>query len=982
MLKLVHIKKDYVMKDQESVHALKDININFRQNEFVAILGPSGCGKTTLLNITGGLDRYTSGDLVIRGKSTKDFKDRDWDTYRNHSIGFVFQSYNLISHLTILANVELGLTIGGYKRAERKAMAMKALDRVGLEGLYKKKPNQLSGGQMQRVAIARALVTNPEIVMADEPTGALDSETSIQIMDLLKEVAKDRLVIMVTHNPDLAEKYADRIIRMKDGLIESDSNPFEGLKYNLNTEEEIVDEKPNKRAKMKLHTAFSLSANNLWSKIKRTSLVVVAGSIGIIGVSAVLAVSHGVNTYIESMQDDMLSGNPITIQKSSIDMMGLLSAFSKSSQANAAKHAFQDGKVNVDYMIKYLAEQKDNLENFAMNNAIDENYVEFVKEMPRDYYSALKLEYGINPKINMYTEVKMTKKGDPYDAGDPDGPHKVDPAGVDRFVTLQSIEDMYTEIVKNTSFGEYASIISLFTTTFFSSPDNPEYILSQYDIISNKSTSHIATGEDEMMLVVSDDREATDIFLGQLGYYTEDEFITLINRSADKSEDNPYKDEDPGPEQFDYDSLLNKEFYYVPYKDNTTILPINGMNNPEYIYDTTLALNPDNPQCLDLPFSNYQYEVNSFSDLPANAKKMKITAILQPKKNVSYGCLEQGFVLSPAFEQKFLADSENSPVINKLLERQAWFNDLGVDDGVKDAARIEKENAMKACYTLTTPYSYSCGYSHTVETSGGKRIEYQDINGRGTVFAVADVMNSLGGGSWSSVLTKLFGSQYSIDTLYENAVRSVGGISNIPSIISIYPHSFDEKYLVTDYLDLWNDEHHDITLWEGTHDQVFLAGGTRDEINYNDNLELIISLIKTMINIITIALLAFTSLSLVVSTVMIGIITYVSVIERIKEIGVIRSLGGRKLDVSNLFNAETFIIGLSSGVFGITVTYILSLIINAIIHHFAGIGGLVFLPVLYAIIVIGVSIGLTLISGLIPARAAAHKDPVVALRTE
>ena len=529
---------------------LKGISLTFRNHEFISILGQSGCGKTTMLNIIGGLDQYTSGDLLINGVSTKEYNDRDWDTYRNHSIGFVFQSYNLISHLNILSNVEIALSIGGYTRSERKSRAKAALDKVGLAGLYNKKPNQLSGGQMQRVAIARALVTNPEILLADEPTGALDSETSVQIMELLKEVAKDRLVILVTHNPELAKQYSDRIISMKDGLIVGDTNPFDGIRHSKNTER--IEEKPTQKAKMKLTTSFGLSFRNLISKFKRTALVVVAGSIGIIGVSTVLAVSTGVKTYIDNMEDDMLSGNPITIEKSTLDIAGLMSAFSKTTQGAAIIEAYEDGKINVDSMIDYLVEQKDNLEDYSINNSIDENYVRYIEDMPSEYYSSLKYEYGIDFKLNIFTKVNMTDKTSPN-------------TGKDRIVTLKALEDMYTNIVRNTSLGDYASIISMLTDVFYSSPSNPEYILDQYDILNNNGK--IATEKDEVMLVVSKQRELTDIFLGQLGFYSQDQFVALINQAADKSSDNPYKDFEV-PSKISYEDLLNQEFYYVPYGGN------------------------------------------------------------------------------------------------------------------------------------------------------------------------------------------------------------------------------------------------------------------------------------------------------------------------------------------------------------------------------------------------------------------------------
>ena len=953
MLKLIDIKKDYLMSD-ETVHALKGVYTSFRDNEFVSILGPSGCGKTTLLNIIGGLDRYTSGDLIINGKSTKDFKDKDWDTYRNHSIGFVFQNYNLIMHISVLANVELALTIAGVSKNERRQRALDALEKVGLSDKAKKKPNQLSGGQMQRVAIARALINNPDILLADEPTGALDSETSIQIMELLREVAKDRLVIMVTHNPDLASKYSSRILNMKDGEIYDDSNPYFG-----DEEKEIYE--PIKYSKIKLKTSFGLSFRNLISKFKRTALVVIAGSIGIIGVSTVLAVSNGVKTYIRSMEDDMLSGNPITIEKSAIDVAGLMGAFSQTTQANAVKESIEDGKINIDSMIEYLVEQKDNLEQFALNNTINENYVRFIEQMPEDYFASMKFEYGIDFKLNFFTTVNMTDKNNIQN-------------GVNRTLTLKALEDMYTNIVQQTNLGEYASIISLLTDTFYISPSNPDYIASQYNILEGE----IATEENEMMIVVSKNRELTDVFLGQLGYYSQDEFVALINKNADKSVSNPYNNVNV-PSSLTYKQIMDKEFYYVPYNDNNNFMfPKNNFLTPEQTYDLS-----GGTSCVDMPFK-YTYEVDNFNALPANAKKVKISGILQPKDNVSYGCLETGFVVSDKFQKQLLNDSKDSYVVTKLKECEQFYNSLGVNDGTKDNQRIDKEIKMKNLYNLIVYYSYTYDYSKAIDVDGNKVIQYDTYNGESSALSVINIAGGTLGGAFSDVINKLFGNAYSIDSQFENTIRSVGGIGNIPIIISIYPTSFDEKYLVTDYLNSWNDENVTIILNATSEypEEVILTPNDRDRITYNDNLELIITLIGTMIDIITIALLVFTSLALVVSTVMIGVITYVSVVERVKEIGIIRSLGGRKIDISNLFNAETFIIGLSAGVFGVGITYLFSAIINLIINIFAPIGSIILLPPLSALIVILVSIGLTLISGLLPARAAAKKDPVIALRTE
>lgn len=956
MLKLVHINKDYPLKDQPTVHALHDVSINFRRNEFVAILGPSGCGKTTLLNITGGLDRYTSGDLIIQGKSTKDFTDRDWDTYRNHSIGFVFQSYNLVSHLTVLGNVELALTIGGYKnKVERKQKAIAVIDKVGLKGLYRKKPNQLSGGQMQRVAIARALVNDPEIVLADEPTGALDSETSLQIMDLLKEVARDRLVIMVTHNPDLAARYANRTITLKDGEVTGDSKPLSDEQEKNDNDAGRENSKPLVKAKMSLATSFGLSARNLWAKVKRTALVCVAGSIGIIGVSAVLAVSTGVKSYIKDMQDDMLSGNPISIEKSSLDLTSLMASFSTSAQSHAVSEAYKDGYISVDYFVEYLTTQRDNLESYMVNNTINQDYIDFVDQMPDEYYAAMEKEYGINFKMNIFTDVTMT--GSDGEASD------------NRTLSLEQLESMYVNIVKTTPFSDYASVISLLTDCFFSCPDSEEYILKQYDLLAGD----IATGEDEMMLVVSSDHQITDLFLGQLGYYTQNEFVALINKYAygSQGKDNPFVDEETGKDEYSYEELLNKKFIYAPYASNYNFQN-NSSNNPDYLYTASGGtVYPDMPLL-------YNGEVTASNPLPSSARNLKVSGILCAKENVQYGCLDTGFVVSPAMEKMVLKDaaSDDSLAASAIMASESTYNALASSEDTTDQKKA-------SVYSCTTPFSYSYYYKSYDEETNSIKILHQE-NVSDYALGVANMSSSSGSSSnpMSDVFAKLFGGAYSIENQFDTALRSIAG-KDLASVVKIYPLNFNKKYLVTDYLDQWNDKKITITITSSeTGETKALVPDARSQITYSDNLEMIITLINNLIDIVTIALVCFTSLSLVVSTVMIGIITYVSVLERVKEIGVIRSLGGRKIDVSNLFNAETLIEGFTSGVFGVLVTYVICLIVNAIINSFMNLGALVILPWNYALIIIAISMALTLISGLIPARAAAHKDPVIALRTE
>ena len=524
MLKLIDIKKDYyVSGNNEPVKALKGITLNFRENEFVSNLGPSGCGKTTLLNIIGGLDKYTSGDLVIDGVSTKKYKDRDWDIYRNHRIGFIFQSYNLIPHQTILENVELALTISGVSKQERIEKAKKSLDRVGLEGLYNKKPNQLSGGQCQRVAIARALVNEPDILLADEPTGALDTTTSKQIMDLISDISKEKLVIMVTHNPEIAEQYSTRIIKLVDGLVVNDSNPFDDqntIKARLRGKE---------KAKMSFFTAFKLSFRNLISKFKRTILVCIAGSIGIVGVSTVLAVSSGIHGYIDSMQDDMLSGNPISITEKAFDISAMMSEASKMQQTEIV---LEHGVVNVNSIIEYLSKQASAMESFQVTNNITKDYIDYVLQMPEENYSAITLDYGFDVSNNIYTDWKYSS------------------IGASEQLSIAAITKMYTSILKKTDFANYSSYISQLDVALRQAPNNTDYILSQYDVLAGE----IANEENEIMVVLNKNSQVTDIVLGQLGYYSQEEFINIVYKSFNDPSYNPEFDK----YTFDYDEILSK----------------------------------------------------------------------------------------------------------------------------------------------------------------------------------------------------------------------------------------------------------------------------------------------------------------------------------------------------------------------------------------------------------------------------------------
>ncbi|MCH5154034.1 MAG: ABC transporter ATP-binding protein/permease [Clostridiales bacterium] len=934
MLELRSITKDYDVAG-EKVHALKGVSLAFRESEFVSILGPSGCGKTTLLNIIGGLDHYTTGDLQIDGVSTKDYNDRDWDTYRNHRIGFVFQSYNLIPHQTIQSNVELALSISGVEKNERVRRAREALDKVGLKGLYNKKPNQLSGGQMQRVAIARALVNDPDILLADEPTGALDSETSVQIMDLIKEISTNCLVIMVTHNPELAENYSTRIIRLLDGEVQSDSNPVsedeQSAMRNKQSEAPEPDEQPqvteveaqaeqkaqeavdgtvaptpkkakkryDKKSKLSFWNAFKLSARNLLSKLKRTVLVCFAGSIGIIGVATVLAVSSGVHGFIEDMQDDMLSGNPVTVSTSAFDFGAIMSSMGGVDSGSALHKAAKKGYVNVDQMVKFLADRGKDLESASITNNITKEYVSYVKAMPKAYYADITTSYGINLSNNLFTDYELE-------------PIEVDGEKVKniRRMSLTGAIDMYSALLSKTEFAEYSGYISMVTESFKQAPSNVDYILSQYEFVSDKKTSKVATKADEVMIVVDDEVSLTDILLAQFGYFSQDEFLNIAYKAVDSEN----YDAALWKDKFSYNELIGKEFIWYP---NNTVF---------------------NRASAEVEAKGTPFTYNAIADENwTTGKKLKITAILKPKAEVSYGCLSRGFFYTSALTQEILADSMNSEIVQ-------YFNEKGIED----------ITGMEGVPTLPgITYEYSYFYD-------GEEISRKSM---------------LGTSMDLSFMAGLFPGMPSMPASYTLTKRAVGGVDT-PQTIAIYPKNFELKDEVTAYLDAWNGNK---TL---TVDGVQIAAEDRESITYIDNLALIIAMISDFIDIITYALVAFTSLSLVVSTVMIAIITYVSVIERIKEIGVIRSLGGRKRDVSALFIAETFIIGAISGIIGVAVTYLIQLIINLIVGNAVGIYSIAALPFPTALIMIALSIVLTLISGLIPARLAAKKDPVVALRTE
>lgn len=987
MLKLDNIKKDYVAGDIV-VNALKGVTLEFRKSEFVAILGPSGCGKTTMLNIIGGLDRYTSGDLIIKGRSTKDFKDRDWDTYRNHSVGFVFQSYNLIPHQTVLGNVELALTISGMSKAERIAKAKTALDKVGLSDQYHKRPNQLSGGQMQRVAIARALVNDPEIVLADEPTGALDTETSKQIMNLMKEIASDRLVIMVTHNPELAKEYSTRTIKLLDGNLLSDSKPFDGIVETKNATASIAVSKAGteivpehtakgrykKRTKMSFLTAFRLSLQNLLSKRKRSIMVTIAGSIGIIGVSLVLAFSFGIQGFITNMQADMLSGNPITVEKSAFDINAMMSTMMSTEEK--MKVTMKDGFANVNSTVEEIKKRMDSMQDMMVENTITDDYIKFLEDMPEKWLAALHYDYGLNITTNMYTEYRNHDICDNVGCDRKEAGCKIN----ERSISLNTIRSIFASLLAETDLSTYASLISRVGSSFQQMPGNAnDYILSQYNLVHG---SKVASAKNEVMIVLGEDRLIADLTLAQLGYYSQQEFLNIVYRATASENNNQNVDKidttipDRG-DKISYSDLIGKTFTWY---ENDDIFRKNEDNK------RTATVSGFGGMDMQLHYEFDYLDDASKINTNAEATELTVVGILEPKKNISFGMLSNGFYYTTELAEHIIEKNTNSQItkLARAWENIDWTNETTIDE-TWDTNVLGPNSVTHHVISDETPFPIPT----TIKKSEGIILHYytydywwrDNITQPWTKYTekatgIAQLTPPQTG--MFAVLSGMMGGGTS--------AQSLGG-SHLPTYIGIYPANLTIKTKVLKYLDQWNNKQ-DITLSDGYVVKYLLGVDSegkdilREDIIYQDILSLIFDMIRTMVNLITIALVAFTSLALIVSSVMIGIITYVSVVERIKEIGVIRSLGGRKRDVSNLFTAETFILGFAAGAFGIAFTYIASWIISAIVKGLAGISSIAFLPFGTAAIMITLSVVLTSISGLMPSRSAAKKDPVIALRTE
>src|SRR5690554_332318 len=641
MLKLKNINKIYHVNDFK-VHALNDFSVNFRKNEFVAVLGPSGSGKTTLLNLVGGLDTYTSGNLIINGIETKNFKEKDWNVYRSHRVGFVFQSYNLIPHQSVLSNVELALTIAGVSKEERIKRAKEALDKVGLSDQYYKKPNQLSGGQSQRVAIARALVNDPEILLADEPTGALDSETGYQIMALIKEIAKDRLVIMVTHDGELANKYANRIIALRDGKLISDSNHFEGLK-----EKEVVKEEKKEHAKMSFFTSFKLSLQNLWSKKSRTILTAIASAIGIIGISLVLSVSTGVQTFITKTQEDLLSGNPITISESTIDMEAMMSSMTLEERTEVIKEI---NKVGIDQVVKMLAERSQATDNLFVQNNITQEYIDFLKEMPAEHIAEITYNREIDLSHNLYTDL-------------------IEEDGSQTNLSIHGLRNIITAILEHDEETKaYASLISSFTNVINEAPTNINYLANQYDLLGS---SKFAENKNELMLVLNQNDLISDLTLAQLGFYTQSEFQNVI---FDALESENFDEDIPIKTHIDYSEILGRKFMW---HSNDAIFT--KSNDPVTVFT----------------YNAYGEDV----DVLDNAIELEIVGILQLKEGIEYGTLQSGL---------YYTNDLTNYVVDTNLESEAvtYLNDNDLDSFESMIYPSQDENPIYVGITFDFEYQY------------------------------------------------------------------------------------------------------------------------------------------------------------------------------------------------------------------------------------------------------------------------------------
>ncbi len=895
MLELNDIKKDYV-SGSTTVSALKGINLRFRDCEFVSILGQSGCGKTTMLNIIGGLDKYTSGDLKINGVSTKNYKDRDWDFYRNNSIGFVFQSYNLIPHQTVLSNVELALTLSGVSKAERKKRAIEALEKVGLGEQIHKKPNQMSGGQMQRVAIARALVNNPDILLADEPTGALDTETSIQIMELLKEISKDRLIIMVTHNPELARDYSTRIVRLLDGVITDDSDPYslEDMEADIRAKEAAKVKTSEKKIKksgkkqktsMSFFTALSLSFNNLMTKKTRTILTAFAGSIGIIGIAMILSISNGIQLYIDRVQRDTLSSYPITLQAEAIDISSMVSSMTgnSDSEEHEDKSKIYSNDIMGDMINTMVKEVKSN------NLSEFKKYIENGSSDIKSYVSDIQYSYDV--PLNIY--MKDTSNG------------------VEQLNPGTMFDSIYGEGATSAS----SSMSSGMGMGMFSNSSvwnqllgNQQVLDEQYDVLAG----HWPENFNEVVLVADKNNEVDDYTLYSLGLKDPEEVRTLFKKMMVGESYETEKDI-----SYTFDEILDTEFKLV-------------MPTDMYKYNDVTGT-----------WDDYSKDDKYMTNVVNNGTDIKVCGIIRPNDDAVSTSLSSGIGYTAKLTEYIIEEVKNSEIAKAQL----------ADTSVDVFTGVPFDNDRNTEITMDDVNAYMATLSPEESAQ----------------------MQAMTSGMSDDQILQLFSASLKARTTDAtlDSNKSKLGITDLdtPSQIDIYATDFDSKEKVQNIIKDYNKLQQD----DGKEENV---------INYTDYVGIMMSSVSTIINAISYVLIAFVAISLIVSSIMIGIITYISVLERTKEIGVLRSIGASKKDVSRIFNAETLIEGFVSGALGIVVTLLLCIPANALIKHLTDISNVAQLPVAGGVILIIISMFLTFIAGLIPAKLAAKKDPVVALRSE
>jgi len=995
MLELKGIKKDYPAGNGV-VHALKGIDLKFRKSEFVSILGQSGCGKTTMLNIIGGLDGYTEGDLIINGRSTKEYKDRDWDAYRNHSIGFVFQSYNLIPHQSVLQNVELALTLSGVSKAERRQRAKKALEDVGLGDQLTKKPGEMSGGQMQRVAIARALVNNPDIILADEPTGALDTETSVQVMEILKEISKDRLIIMVTHNPELAEQYSSRIIRMLDGKITDDSKPLteEELKEDAKKEEATPKKKKEKKPSMSFSTSFMLSLKNLFTKKGRTTLTAFAGSIGIIGIALILSISQGMTRYINDVQESTLSAYPLTLEASTVEMSALVEAFVNTS-GEEEKHPMdavykQSALYDMIDAMNSIQETHNDLKTFK------EHLEAEVATEGTPLSSAVNgIQYTYDLDLQIYTESV-------------DG--KIITTNLEETIMDLMLEYVGIDMSSMMAMQEASPMASMsYSVSLWQEllPGNDgapvnDLVLEQYDLVYGSWPNSY----DEIVLVLDRNNELDDITLYALGLVSEEDIDILADAAINRT--------DLGEREevsWSYEEICASEYRVI-------------LNSDCYSYDPSTGL-----------YTDLRETETGLKYLYDNGLSLKVTGIIKPSEDTDVAMLTSSICYTRALTEYIINESRDAEVIDAQLASPETdvITGLPFDSSTGNLTNEEKEAAFREYIDSLDRSEQAAAYIAISCIPAPEFVQQQVQEVLSTMTredieaTLADAMSAEVGinkdeimayfGSMSDEeMAEFFGqmmseqikAQYAeqviaqmqalstaelvaglnmamdsftaeqcalyydeimtfSDSTYEDNLLAMGYIDlDSPATINIYASSFEEKDTIVDAIEDYNNDVEEL-----------------QKIKYTDYLGIMMSSITTIINAITYVLIAFVAISLIVSSIMIGVITLISVQERTKEIGILRAIGASKKNVSRMFNAETMIVGFASGLLGVVVTYLLCIPINIVMHNITKINNLsAYLPVPAAIILVVISVCLTLIAGIIPSRSAAKKDPVVALRTE